>query len=155
MAYQLPPELQTRKLNSLPEKERTIADELIAKKFGFGEVLTGYVREESDFLEATMPMRNCLKIFLKLRGNRSFNFVMQLDTLMQSQLMRTTRLISSSGLSSQCIELAKLIDNQMSRRMWDERILAGDIEYMEVELNGYRDKITNFESLARFIERNI
>lgn len=40
VSYQLPEELQTRKLNSLPKKERAIADQLIADKFGIGEVVS-------------------------------------------------------------------------------------------------------------------
>lgn len=39
MAYQIPQELQTKKLNSLPEDLRAYAEELIAKKFNLVEVV--------------------------------------------------------------------------------------------------------------------
>lgn len=40
MGYQLPQELQTTKLNSLSGDARTLADEVIAEKFGIGEVVS-------------------------------------------------------------------------------------------------------------------
>lgn len=51
MSYQLPQELQTKKLVSLPDDIRAHAEELIANKFGIAEVMTEGRYENRDRIQ--------------------------------------------------------------------------------------------------------
>ena len=152
MSYQLPQELQTRKLNSLPEDLRAHAEELIAKKFNIGEVLDGGSRD-NDFFDPSRiarPPQNAVQLTIRFSNGKLFRLVQ----IISSHLMglrsydQSTMYGEPVGPRPIFIEYAKRLAEQI-RAQERKYGMARDIE---AELNGYREvQISSIEHLAQFL----
>lgn len=151
MSYQLPQELRTRKLDSLPEKERSIAEQLIADKFGIGEIVgAGVGYDPLDPAQDIGRPRNLITVTLSFGTGKVYRLARIIS--LSSQQLSSFEYEYGSGFQQHpiFIHLAKDIANEIEK-------LPRKINYnsivrsVEVEMNGYRETITTIESLAQFM----
>ena len=152
MNSRLPQELQTRKVVSLPDDIRSVVEDLIIQKFDIPEVMGG--REAYDPFDPAQDIggpQNMLMVNLSFGTGR----VYRLAQIIQLHL-RKLNSFDYPGRHGYdwshpiFVEWAKRIANEIDK-VTRQNNYEGVIRDIEVEMNGYRDRITNIESLAKFI----
>lgn len=148
MNSRLPQELQTRKVVSLPDDIRSVVEDLIIQKFDIPEVMGG--REAYDPFDPAQDIggpQNMLMVNLSFGTGRVYRLaqIIQLHLRELNSYDTTYR-----GIHPIFTEWAKRIANEIDK-VSHKNNYGGIIRDIEVEMNGYRDKITNIESLANFI----
>jgi len=148
MNSRLPQELQTRKVVSLPDDIRSVVEDLIIQKFDIPEVMGGReAYDPFDPAQDTGQPRNMLIINMSFGTGRIYRLA-QIIPLHLREL--NSYGATYGGIPAIFIEWAKKIANEIDNVSRKNK-RNGIIRDIEVEMNGYRDKITNIESLANFI----
>ena len=152
MSYQLPPETKTSKLESLPEDARKLAEELIADKFGLGEVVDGGSRD-TDFFGQGASVNpyptNTIQGELVSRSGQRFRFITQLSPSMQWGTQDGQ--YRSSSASSQ---LLRYIEETVRRYVHKfENEYRDLIDEIILEMNGYRKIIRTSSDIEEFASR--
>ena len=149
MESRLPQRLQTKKVANLPDDIRSVVEELIIKKFDITEVMEG--GRGYDPLDPAQDIgrpANMLMINLSFGTGKVFRLAQIIQLHLRE--LRDYNKVSYRGLHPIFYEWAKKIANEVDKCSRDNKY-EGIVRDIEVEMNGYRDRITNIESLAQFI----
>lgn len=159
MSYQLPQELQTKKLNSLPDDLRAAAEELVAKKFGIAEIMSEGRYENKDRIQDPFSLPNNM-IQLVVFFDRGYQYRFHLP-LAASALSDYPQTSSSTYYGEPARDRYKEdLAHEVIRRTEDhlhrylssrEARAKGRVRHIEVEMNGYRQVINSLDEIGRII----
>jgi hypothetical protein len=159
VSYQLPQELQTKKLNSLPEDLRAHAEELIAKKFDIAEVVKeGRYKDSSRLQDPFALPNNLLQLTVFFRRGYKYRLHLPLLTSMNWQ-ERQDGLPTYYGERVRdpykediAYNTARKVEDELRRYLSTSKGRQyGQVDYIEVEMNGYRQVIREMEEISRIV----
>lgn len=159
MSYQLPQELQTKKLASLPDDIRGYAEELIAKKFDIAEVV-----KEGRYQDLSRPQdpfslpNNLLQLTVSFR--RGYKYRLHLPLLIS--IARHERQTDSTTYYGEptrdsyrediVYETVRKVEDELQRYLSTPQGRSrGQIDFIELEINGYRQVIREMKEIARIV----
>lgn len=145
MNSRLPQELQTRKVVSLPDDIRSVVEDLIIQKFGIPEVMEG--RGDTDFFDPSRIQEAMNTLVITIR--QATGQIYRLAQIISLDLRELRSYDYPSDLGHRHPIFAAW-SKRIAQEI-DKKIPPGNIREIEAEMNGYRDRITNIESLSMFM----
>jgi len=159
VSYQLPAELRTKKLDSLPEKEQAIAEELIASKFGVGEIMSEGRYENRDRIQDPFSLPNNL-LQITVFFNRGYQYRLHLPlsaSILSNEQQENLRWYSESSAyddrkANIAYETVRRVEHELKRYLsTSDGRTRGGIKHIEVEFNGFRAVINSLEDIGKII----
>ena len=160
MSYQLPQVLRTSKLESLPEDLKSIAEELVAKKFGIPEVIKeGRYYDEDNIQDPFRMPYNLIEITAYTRlGTYRLNMPLAIDSMcMERQEDFRSETVRYRIDKYRLQELAcTLIDKAMHEftRLMEKKGSYSRLHYFEIRMNGRTQRAVSPSDLIHFIMEN-
>lgn len=159
MSYQLPQELRTSKLDNLPDGVREVAEELIAKKFDIAEVV-----KEGRYKDLSRPQdpfslpNNLLQLTVSFRRGYKYRLHLPLLVPMARQERQTNSTTYygeptwDSYKEDIVYETVRKVEDELQRYLsTPQGRSCGQVDFIEVEINGYRQVIREMKEIARIV----
>lgn len=151
MNSQLPQELRTSKLESLPEDARALAEDLIRKKFDVADIINGGSEGSGFFGQFGEPTlaHNLLKLTFRLTNGATWRVMQSLDQSMIYQLSNPSTSLGAGIFDDLARHISEKAWRQIEKEYPDSRIISA-----EAEMNERREQLSSPMGLSGFLRTN-